>query len=78
MAEQQTKTKFSYVPLYVGRQTVDSTGRTPEVSFNMPDNIGTFVVRAFAVDSTNRFSSAEGEVIYRPKIGMEVRTLFCV
>ncbi|CAD7694684.1 unnamed protein product, partial [Ostreobium quekettii] len=40
------------------------------VDFTAPDNLGTFVVRAYAVTDTPRFGSAEMEVIIRRKLSI--------
>ncbi|CAD7696314.1 unnamed protein product, partial [Ostreobium quekettii] len=59
---------FASTPLFV---TVGSAkGGSSTVDFTAPDNLGTFVVRAYAGTDKARFGSAESEIIVRRALSM--------
>lgn len=70
-----TRTAFETTPLFVASQvaTVGEDGvAKAKVPFKLPDNIGTFVVRAFAVTagSGSRWGQAESEVVVRRVVSL--------
>ena len=68
------RSDFKATAMFVGKAAADAQGRV-RVSFNVPDNIGTWVVRAVAVVAekdgvTRRFGNAEAKVVARRPVSL--------
>ncbi|CAD7700532.1 unnamed protein product [Ostreobium quekettii] len=64
----RSQADFMATPLFV---TVNATDNgSGAVNFTAPDNLGTFVVRAYAATDKARFGSVETEVIVRRKLSL--------
>jgi len=63
------RTDFETAPLFLGSLLVDKAGSS--FTFKLPDTIGTFVIRAYAVDSANHFGSNETTLISRRPISTQ-------
>ncbi|GMH44461.1 hypothetical protein BSKO_12413 [Bryopsis sp. KO-2023] len=59
--------KFVSTPLF---ETTVSNDGAAEVNFTAPHNLGTFVIRAYAVSGGGRFGSAENELIVRREVSL--------
>ncbi|GMH46152.1 hypothetical protein BSKO_14120 [Bryopsis sp. KO-2023] len=59
--------EFVSTPLF---ETVVSKNGVAEVNFTAPGNLGTFVVRAYAVSGGGKFGSAENELIVRRDVSL--------
>eukprot|EP01123_Difflugia_compressa_P012111 TRINITY_DN5072_c0_g1_i1.p1 TRINITY_DN5072_c0_g1~~TRINITY_DN5072_c0_g1_i1.p1 ORF type:complete len:1026 (-),score=194.89 TRINITY_DN5072_c0_g1_i1:48-3089(-) len=51
------RSNFKSTPLFVGQAQVDNTGKA-KLDFNLPDNVGKFEIRAYAIDMDNNFGVA--------------------
>ena len=75
-----TRRSFETTPLFAGSVVTDATTKKATISFTLPDNVGTFAVRAFAVTKGGRFGSVEKPLVVRrdlslmPAMPRQVRT----
>ena len=65
------RSAFETTPLFLPTLPVDSSGRV-HVAWNLPDNVGTFVIRAYAVSSSgNKFGVAtDAEQLTRQTVSL--------
>jgi len=81
------RTDFSTTPLFIGAQLVpqryeilisftliavsaNGSGKT-DVSFTLPDNIGTFEIRVYAINSNNQFGGNTTDIISRRPLSLQ-------
>src|SRR5690606_36855647 len=63
----QVRSEFITTPLFNSSIKVDQSG-VSRITFKAPDNIGTFVIKAIAVNKNHQFGASTTEIISRKKV----------
>jgi len=67
VAEHLMREKFETTPVFMPSLMVNGTR---EIEFKMPDNIGTFVIKAISVSTNHQFGYNESELIVRKELSL--------
>lgn len=68
------RTNMNPSPLFIRRLVIPANSTSTSFDFMLPDDIGTFVVRAYVTTAdTHRFGAAEASVVARRSISLEAR-----
>jgi len=67
---QTIRSNFKSTALFLGSVSVDATGQTT-VDYTLPDNVGTYEIRAYAINQDSAFGVGVRDIISRKRLSLQ-------